>query len=104
MKYVISWHERPQGSAIEYENAQKRILGVFSHWRAPEELAIRQFLVRVGDYGGYLLVEADKPAAIHKLTSSFPALAFRVETALDIKDAVGVELEAIAWRDSVKVQ
>lgn len=102
MKYMISWRERPQGSAIEYENAQKRILGVFRHWRAPDNLTIRQFLVRVGDYGGYMLVETDEPAAIHKLTSSFPALAFRAETVLDINDAVGVELEAIAWRDSVE--
>jgi hypothetical protein len=29
MKYVISWFERPQGSPIKYENAQKRILEVF---------------------------------------------------------------------------
>jgi hypothetical protein len=32
MKYVISWFERPQGSPIEYENAQKRILEVIA-WR-----------------------------------------------------------------------
>jgi hypothetical protein len=30
MNYVISWNERLQGSPIEYENAQKRILEVFS--------------------------------------------------------------------------
>ena len=29
MKYMISWFERPQGSPMEYENAQKRILDVF---------------------------------------------------------------------------
>jgi hypothetical protein len=29
MKYVISWFESPQGSPVEYENAQKRILEVF---------------------------------------------------------------------------
>ena len=34
MKYVISWFERAQGSAIEYENAQKRILEVFGQWKA----------------------------------------------------------------------
>ena len=34
MKYVISWFERPQGSPIEYENAQKRILEVFGQWKA----------------------------------------------------------------------
>lgn len=26
MKYMLTWSERPQGSPIEYENAQKRIL------------------------------------------------------------------------------
>ena len=31
MKYMISWFERPQGSPTEYENAQKRILEVFTH-------------------------------------------------------------------------
>lgn len=32
MKYVITWNERPQGSPIEYENAQKRaaVLAAFS--------------------------------------------------------------------------
>jgi hypothetical protein len=25
-KYMITWNERPQGSPIEYEDAQKRIL------------------------------------------------------------------------------
>jgi hypothetical protein len=35
MKYMISWTERPQGSPIEYENAQKRILEVFTQWKAP---------------------------------------------------------------------
>ena len=28
MQYMITWNERPQGSPIEYENAQKRILEV----------------------------------------------------------------------------
>lgn len=102
MKYMISWQERPQGSPIEYENAQKRILGVFRHWKMPESLKVEQFLVRVGDYGGYMVAETADPAAIHRLTSTFPAFQFRVETVLDITAAVAVELEAIAWRDSVK--
>ena len=36
MKYMLSWNERPQGSPMEYENAQKRILEVFTQWKAPE--------------------------------------------------------------------
>jgi len=34
MKYMLTWTERPQGSPIEYENAQKRILEVFRPWKA----------------------------------------------------------------------
>jgi hypothetical protein len=33
MQYVISWFERPQGSPMDYENAQKRILEVFGQAR-----------------------------------------------------------------------
>ena len=99
MKYMISWCERPQGSPIEYENAQKRILGIFRRWAVPESFNVQQFVVRVGDYGGYMLVETADAGAIHKLTSTFPAFQFRVEPVLEVMDAVAVELEAIAWRD-----
>jgi len=40
MKYMITWNERPQGTPIEYENAQKRILEVFSPWKAPANFKI----------------------------------------------------------------
>ena len=33
MKYMVTWNERPMGSAEAYEAAQKRILGVFSQWK-----------------------------------------------------------------------
>ena len=36
MKYMINWFERPQGSPAEYENAQKRILEVFTQWTAQD--------------------------------------------------------------------
>ena len=52
MKYMITWSERPQGSAIEYENAQKRILEVFTQWSAPDNFKIELFVIRVGDWGG----------------------------------------------------
>lgn len=40
MKYIISWFERPQGSPMEYENAQKRILEVFGQWKKPDNFKI----------------------------------------------------------------
>ena len=101
MKCMVTWFERPQGSALEYENAQKRILGVFRHWQMPAGLKVHVFVVRVGEYGGHMLVETSDLGAIHKLTSTFPAFEFRVHPVLDIQEAVGVELEAIAWRDGL---
>jgi hypothetical protein len=47
MKYMLSWTERPQGSPIEYENAQKRILEVFTQWKAPGNFKIELFVIRV---------------------------------------------------------
>jgi hypothetical protein len=35
MKYMIIWNERPQDSAIEYENAQKRIPTRFVNGKLP---------------------------------------------------------------------
>lgn len=49
MKYMISWFERPQGSPIEYENVQKRILEVFTQWKALANFKIELFVVRVGE-------------------------------------------------------
>ena len=66
MKYMISWFERPQGSPTEYENAQKRILDVFTQWKAPANFKIEVFVVRVGEWGGHMLVDCDDPVAVHK--------------------------------------
>lgn len=101
MKYVVTWWERPAGSHTDYEAAQKRVLGVFQRWEMPASLTFHQFLVRVGEYGGYAVVETDQPADIHKLSSTFAVFQFRVEPVLDVMDAVAVEAAAIAWRDSL---
>lgn len=50
MNYMISWFERPQGSPIEYDNAQKRILEVFTQWKGLANFKIELFVVRVGGW------------------------------------------------------
>lgn len=102
MKYMISWFERPQGSPMEYENAQKRILEVFRQWKAPAGFEVESFVIRVGDWGGHLLVECDDPLKVHKFCSTFPAFEFRAHPVVNVEDAVRVESEAIAWRDKLK--
>jgi hypothetical protein len=102
MKYMINWFERPQGSPVEYENAQKRILELFTQWTAPDDFRIEMFVVRVGDWGGHMLVDCDDPLTVHKVCSTFPAFVFEARPVVPVMDAVRVELEAIAWRDGLK--
>ena len=102
MKYMICWNERPQGTPIEYENAQKRILEVFQQWKAPANFKIEFFVVRVGDWGGYMLVDCDDPLTVHKFCSTLPSFVFEARPVVPVMDAVRVEQEAIAWRDGLK--
>jgi hypothetical protein len=101
MKYVISWNERTQGSPAEYENAQKRILEVFGQWKAPANFKIEFFVIRVGDWGGHLLVDCDDPLAVHKFCSMLPAFSFEAREVIPVADAVRAELEIMAWRDGL---
>jgi hypothetical protein len=102
MKYMISWFERPQGSPIEYENAQKRILEVFGQWKAPANFKIEFFVIRVGEWGGHMLMECDDPVTIHKFCSMLPAFVFQVHPVIKVEEAVRGELEVITWRDGLK--
>src|ERR1700731_4729736 len=102
MKYMISWFERPQGSPAEYENAQKRILEVFTQWKAPANFKIELFVIRVGDWGGNMMVDCDDPLAVHKFCSMLPAFVFEARPVIPITDTLRVELEAIAFRDGLK--
>jgi len=102
MKYMLTWTERPQGSPMEYENAQKRILEVFTQWKAPGNFKIELFVIRVGDWGGYMLLDCDDPTAVHKFCSMLPAFVFEARPVIPIDDAVRVELESIAFRDGLK--
>jgi hypothetical protein len=102
MKYMICWNERPQGSPMEYENAQQRILDVFRQWKAPDNFHIESFVIRVGDWGGYMLVECDDPLAVHKFCSTLPAFTMEARPVVPVMDAVRVELEAMSWRAGLK--
>ena len=104
MKYMISWYERPQGSPTEYENAQKRILEVFSHWKMPETFKIEAFVVRLGEWGGYMLVDCEDQLAIHRFCTTFPSFEFQARPVIAVDEAVRVELDAIAWRDGLSIK
>lgn len=60
MKYVITWHERAETSS-EYEALQNRILEIFKDWKMPAGCTVNQCLVRVGEFGGYMILETGSP-------------------------------------------
>ena len=100
-KYVLRWEERPGAGPAEYEAAQARILDVFRKWEAPKGVTFHQFVVRVGDWGGYAVLESENLADIHLITTALAAFTFRLEPVIDVMDAVAVELEAMEWRESL---
>src|SRR5262245_60636710 len=95
MKYVMTWGERP-GAYTHYETAQKRVLGIFQQWSTQESLTFHQFLVRVGELGGYAVLETDNVAEVHKLTAAFANFQVHLEPVLDLREAVAAEAEATA--------
>jgi hypothetical protein len=97
VKYLVSWRERPAASAKDYEAAHERILSIFKDYKFPASFSIQQFVVRVGDYGGYMVVETDSAADIQYVTSVFAAFEFKVEPVLDVMDAVAAEMKAIEY-------
>jgi hypothetical protein len=80
----------------------QRILEVFNKWKAPANFKIESFVVRVGEWGGYMLVECDDPLTVDKVSSTFPEFELQARPVIAVEDAVRVELEAIAWRDGLK--
>ena len=100
MKYVLTWWERPGGSAADHEAAQKRILGIFQELEIPESITFHQFLVRVGELGGYAVLETDDLAEVEKTITIYAAFQFRLEPVLDVEEAAAAQTEGIAWRDS----
>ena len=101
MKYVMVWRERPWGSAADAEAAQERVLGLMQHWSAPESITFHQFLVRVGEYGGFAVLETDDIEALHQLTSTFAVFDFTIHPVLDIGAALAAEGAAAAWRQGL---
>jgi muconolactone delta-isomerase len=101
MKYVMRWNERAYGTAEAYESAQSRILGLMQHWQPPASVTIHQFVVVVGRYGGYAVMETDDVLAIHQMTSTFAVFEFTVEPVVDVAEALGAEAAAIEWRSAI---
>src|ERR1700686_2201444 len=70
--------------------------------RRQPNFKIELFVIRVGDWGGYMLMECDDPLEVHKFCSMLPAFTFQARPVVPVADGVGVELEERAYRDGLK--
>ena len=87
---------------MEYENAQKRILDVFRRWEAPQNFKIEMFVIRVGDWGGYMLLDCDDPLAVHKFCSMLPAFVFEARPVEGV-GAGGFAIARLKFRNDASV-
>jgi len=101
VKYVLTWKKKRHGTTAEYEAGQRRILELMRAWRRPEGVTIREFLVKVGEPGGYVIFEADDLAEVHRETAAFSLLNFHIDPVIDVEEALAAIGLAIEWRDSV---
>jgi hypothetical protein len=51
-----------------------------------------------------MLLDCDDPTAVHKFCSMLPAFVLEPRPVIPIEDAVRVERDAIAFRDSLKIK
>ena len=97
MKYVVSWRERPTGSAAEFEAARKRVVEAFSTLEKPKSLTIHHLVARIG-LDGYAVVETDEPADLQYLLRVYAPASFTVEPLIEALAAVTTEMRGLDRR------
>jgi hypothetical protein len=101
VKYVLTWRKKRHGTTAEFEAGQRRVLDLMRSWRRPESVLIHEFVVKVGEPGGYVVFEAEDLAAVHRETAVFSTLNFQIDPVIDVDEALAAIGAAIEWRDSV---
>ena len=85
------------------EEGSRRSLAVFQQWQPPAGAEFKGFYALAGGGGGVAIIEADSAATLAKTTAPWtPWLRFTASPIVPIEEATGINLEAVAFRDSVK--
>ena len=99
MKYVLTWKNRPAGSAQETLAASKRSLELFAKWEP--STTVHQFVLTVDAEGGYAIGETDDAAALARDCAIFsPFLEFQVVPVVDVEEGVGILTQAIDFNET----
>ena len=100
MKYVMSWRKKRHGTTAEYEAGQRRVLELMRGWRRPDEVVIREFVVRKGESGGYAVFETEDLAVVRQATAAFASFNFHIDPVVDVDEALAVAGVVIDWRNA----
>ena len=85
------------------EDGLRRRSAMLKQWKFPEGAEIRGFYRSVDGLRGVALIEADTAQALARTTAPWvPLLHFTVTPILPIEAAAAIDVEGIAFRDSVK--
>jgi Protein of unknown function (DUF3303) len=85
------------------EEGSRRSLAVFQQWQPPAGAEFKGFYGIAGGGGGVAIIEVDSAATLAKTTAPWtPWLRFTVNPIVPIEESTGINLEAVAFRDSVK--
>ncbi|PSC06632.1 DUF3303 domain-containing protein [Alsobacter soli] len=101
MLFMLKWSEKPQGSPSAYDDAQKRILALFSHWDVGPDVTIHQFLTRVGTFSGYMVVETSDLANLHRISTIYSTFKVEIEPVIDVTTATKVGAEGVHMREQL---
>jgi hypothetical protein len=98
MKYMIEYRLRATGLTYDQNfTSAEALVKAFSQWKPEDGITVLAFVQRL-DNGGYLLVEAADPGAVHSLCSKFiPWNDATVVPVTDVAEAVERAAESVAW-------
>lgn len=69
---------------------------MFTQWKTPADFKIELFVVRVGEWGGHMLVDCDDPSTVHKVCSTWPVFEFQARPVIEVLSGGGA-MERSAW-------
>ena len=101
MLFMVKWKEKAQGSAEAYDQAQERVLRLFGQWDAGPRTTVHHFVVRAGSFSGYIILETDDLADMHKLATIYSTFEIEVEPFIHVTRAAALEAEAVAARGAL---
>ena len=102
MKFVLTYTQRPGGSAADNVAGGEAAQKLLSNWAPSPAATMHQWVQRCDGNGGFAVLETDNAAELYKdLATWSPWLDFQVYPVLDILQASPITSEALSIAKAV---